>query len=244
LAKATDRRAILVPFSATHVQEADHIADGGRAPDGLAEDRLRFLSELTQDTYLYNAADSYSPFIRRESPEEVRQTLNEVPFAKGAMRDFINLFSLDVMKQVRDELELSPNDLNNIKPPDVIAQLDRAIAQKLSARSPQLPSGVGVRQLLEIALKFYPNSEKLDIESKMAAVFSGLNSFGFWPDNPKKTNSMAAFYDSMHAANAALCYYFVSEDKSLKLKTMAVYEFFNVETRVVDVSEITAILND
>lgn len=243
LAEAVDIRAIVVPFSATHVQEADHIADGGRAPEGLAESRLRFLSELTEDTYLYNAGDSYSPAIIRQSPEEVRQIVNEVPFAKPAMRGFVDMFGLSTMKGVRNELGLSPNDLNNIKPPGVIAQLDRAIAQKIAGRLPGLPSGFGVRQLLDTALKFYPNSEKLSIDNKIAAVFSGLNSFGFWPDNPKKTTSMAAFFDSMHAANATLCCYFVSEDKALRVKSMAVYELFGFETRVVDVNEITAIIN-
>ena len=160
------------------------------------------------------------------------------------MRGFINMFGLGVMKQVRNQLELSPNDLNNIKPPNVIDQLDRAIAEKLSERFPQLPPDFGVRQLLDTALKCYPNSERLGIESKMAAVFSSLNSFGFWPDSPRKTSSMAAFFDSMHAANAALCYYFVSEDKTLRLKTMAIYEFFGVGTQVVEVSEITAILSE
>lgn len=244
LAEAVDRRAIVVPFSATHVQEADHIADGdgSNAPEGLAESRLRFLSELTQDAYLYNAGNSYCPAIIRQNPEEVRRTVNKVPFAKPAMRDFVDMFGLSILKGVRNELRLSPNDLNNIKPPGVIEQLDQAIAQKLAGRFPGLPPGFGVRQLLDTALKFYPNSEKLSINSKIAAVFSGLNSFGFWPDNPKKTTSMAAFFDSMHAANATLCYYFVSEDKALRVKSMAVYELFGFETRVVNVNEIIAIL--
>ncbi len=243
LAEAVDRKAILVPFSATHVQEADYIADVSRAPEGLAESRLRFLSELTQDTYLYNSVDPSSPAITRQTPERVRRTVNEVPFAKPAMRGFVDMFSLSTLKGVRNELGLSPNDLNNIKPPGVIEQLDRAIAQKLAGRFPGLPSGFGVRQLLDTALRLYPNSEKLSIDSKIAAVFSGLNSLGFWPDDPKKTTSMAAFFDSMHAANATFCSYFVSEDKPLRVKSMAVYELFGFETRVVDVNEIIAILN-
>lgn len=239
LAKATDRGAIVVLFSATHVQEADSISDSERASDGLSERRLQFLSELTKDTYLYNAGDSHSPAIRRESPEVVRRTLNEVPFAKGATHVFLNLFGLDEMKRMRKKLQLNPNDLNNIKPPGVIDQLDEAIFLRLSGWSPELPPGFGIRQLLEKTLQFYPKAETLGVESRMAAVFSMLNSFGFWPDNPKKTSSMAAFFDSMHAANAALCSYFVSEDKALRVKAMAVYEFFGVETQVVSIKEMT-----
>ena len=244
LEEANDKDNILVLFSATHVQEADNITDQERAPEGLSGRRLRFLSELTRNTYLYNAGDQNSPSIRRQGPEDVRKILKEVPFAKELMHDIVNIFDLDQMKKNRDQLQLNPNELNNIKPPGVIAQLDQIVYRKLSALSPQLPPGFGVQQLLEMALKFYPNSSTLGIESKMAAVFSALNSLGFWPDNPKKTSSEAAFYDSMHAANAALCYYFVTEDKALRVKSLAVYEFFDIETRVVNIDEMMVKLNE
>lgn len=97
--------------------------------------------------YLYNGGNKYSPSIRRESPEDVRRTLIEVPFAKRAMHSFINIFGFDQMKQFRDLVQLSPNELNNIKPPNVIDQLDQIISKKLSGWSPQVPPGFGVRQM-------------------------------------------------------------------------------------------------
>jgi len=201
------------------------------------------MRQLTKDAYLYNAGDAKSPRIIRERPEDVRRTINEVPFAKGAMHVLENLFGFDEMRQFRDQLQLSPNELNNIKSPNVINQLDRIINQKVSMRLPQMPAGFGVRYLLEQTLKFYPNPETLGIESKMAAVFTGLNFLGFWPDNPKRTSPLAAFHDSMHAANAAFCDYFVTEDKALRLKTLSVYEFFGIGTKVVDVDEVNETIN-
>jgi hypothetical protein len=242
LAAARDKGHILVVFSAAHVQEADLIADNPGAPAGLSVSRLRFLSELTHNAYLYNAADKYSPCLRVEDPEIVRQTINGVSFAKPAMQAFVNMFGFDQMKVFRQELQLSPAELNNIKPPNVIDKLDRTVTEKASGRFPELTSGFGVRALLETVVKYFPASAGYGIENKMAAAFSGLNFLGFWPDNAKKTTPIASFHDSMHAGNAALCSYFVTEDKALRIKTQAVYELFGVETEVVDIAEISSVL--
>jgi hypothetical protein len=64
LTNARDRGQILVVFSAAHIQEADVIADNPASPVGLSESRLGFLSELTMNSYIYNAADAYSPSLR------------------------------------------------------------------------------------------------------------------------------------------------------------------------------------
>jgi len=242
LTDARDRGNILVVFSAAHVQEADIISDNPAAPAGLSESRLNFLSELTMNSYLYNAADAYSPSLRPETPETVRQTINEVQFAKPAMNGFVNMFGFELMKQFRQELHLSPLELNNIKPPNVVDQLDRIVAEKVSSCSPNIASGFGIRMLLETVLKSFPNSETFGIEHKMAAAFSALNFFGFWPDSAKKTTPVASFHDSMHAGNAALCSYFVTEDKALRIKTLALYELFGVETNVVDIAGMSSAL--
>lgn len=242
LTAARDKGHILVVFSAAHVQEADLITDNPGASTGLSASRLRFLSELTHNAYLYYAADKCSPCLRVEDPEIVRQTINEVSFANPTMQAFVNMFGFDKMKVFRQELQLSPAELNNIKPPNVIDKLDRTVTKKVSGRFPELTSGFGVRVLLETVVKYFPASADYGIENKMAAAFSGLNFLGFWPDNAKKTTPIASFHDSMHAGNAALCSYFVTEDKALRIKTQAVYELFGVKTEVVDIAEISSVL--
>lgn len=242
LITARDQGHILIVFSSAHIQEADLITENPMAPIGLSASRLRFLSELTKNAYLYNAADAYSPSLRVQDPEIVRQTINEISFAKLAMHAFVNMFGFDQMKLIRQELQLSPTELNNIKPPNVIEQLDRVVTERVAGRSPELAAGFGVRVLLETLLNYFPASADYGIENKMAAAFTGLNFFGFWPDNAKKTTPIASFHDSMHAGNAALCSYFVTEDKALRIKTQAVYELFGVNTKVVDVSGISLVL--
>lgn len=242
LVAARNKGNILIVFSVAHVQEADLIADNPAAPMALSASRLQFLSELTRNAYLYNAADAHSPSLRVEDPEVVRQTINEVSFAKPAIQTFVNMFGFEQMKIFRQKLQLSPSELNNIKPPNVIDKLDRVVTKKASEFFPELTSGFGVRVLLETVVKCFPASVDYGIETKMATAFSALNFLGFWPDNAKKTTPIASFNDSMHAGNAALCSYFVTEDKTLRIKTQAVYELFGVETRVVNVAEISSVL--
>jgi len=237
LVTARKEHAIIIPFSATHVQEANNIADKPSAHHELVESRLQFLSELSNNTYLYNAADVHSPELRIEHPTTVRSTINEVSWAKPIMHDFVNMFGFDAMKQFRKELELEPKELNNIKPPNVIDQLDKIVEEKTKNKYPHSGSGFGVKRLLETSLKYYPDSKNLGLESRMAAVFSSLNFLGFWPDKEKRTNLVAAFNDALHAATASYCDYFVTEDRSLRVKTMAAYEFFEVATNVGHTSE-------
>ena len=68
----------------------------------------------------------------------------------------------------------------------------------------------------------------------MPEFFSLLNAFGFNPDKKSPKSIIAGSYDSYHAANAACADYFVTNDKKLEIKSLAAYEFFEVETQVLN----------
>ena len=76
----------------------------------------------------------------------------------------------------------------------------------------------------------------------MPEFFSLLNAFGFNPDKKSPKSIIAGSYDSYHAANAACADYFVTNDKKLEIKSLAAYEFFEVETKVLNVESMSYII--
>ena len=226
---------ILLPFSATHVEEARSIKGPTQEKrhKWIAE-RLDFLSNLTDNLYLYNAINTPTPYLIEEHPRDVYATLSEMPWAQGIMNWMIKAFgSPKRLRSNRSVIGVDPSRLNSIEPPNVIEQIDQIVQNSTSGRSEKIFEDFGVRKLLETSLQYYPPSYH-GFENQVAVVFSALNSLGFWPDRGNDSAAVAGFHDSSHAAAAAYTDVLASNDKRMRIKTAAAYEFFGVTTQIVD----------
>lgn len=198
-------------------------------------EQLDFLSALTANLYMYEGADVTEPRFIEEHPRDVLGTITEVTFADGIMDAMLRgLSSPKFLRSNREQLGIDPSRLNSIEPPNVIDQIDAAVRETLGSKwSEEVASKFGVRQLLATALEHYPSSYH-GFSNKVAAVFSALNSVGFWPDKGKDEAAISGFNDSLHAASAAYTDVLVSNDKRMRIKSAAAYELFGVDTLVLD----------
>lgn len=246
LTQAQNEGSIIIPFSSVHVDEADNIADSIGQEDDFVEQRLQYLSHLAQNTYLYNGPDAEGALLQTYHPHDVRETITAIDWAKSAVNESVSLFGFDMMGEFRDQMGIGPNRLNNVEPPNVIEKIDRQVQEQLRKQHGEEAPDFGVQKLLETAVDAHRlvGQEDLGIESDIAAVFTALNWFGFWPDKEGSTNLVAGFNDSQHAAVAIFCDFFVSDDKALRLKTAAAYEFFGVETVVLSSSKAEELLKN
>lgn len=246
LTQAQNEGGIIIPFSSVHVDEADNIADSIGEKDDFIEQRLQYLSHLTQNTYLYNGPDVEGAVLQTHPPQDVRETITEIEWAKSAVDEGVSLFEFNMMGKFRDQIGIGPNRLNNVEPPNVIEKIDQQVQEQLQKQCGEEAPDLGVQKLLETAVsaRRTVGQEDLGIESDIVAVFTALNWFGFWPDKDGSTNLVAGFNDSRHAAAAIFCDFFVSDDKALRLKTAAAYEFLGVETIILSSSKAEELLKN
>ncbi len=71
--------------------------------------------------------------------------------------------------------------------------------------------------------------------TSVRTCYSSLNIVGYKPDSglTKKNRVESSLYDAAHVANAIFCDVMISSDKKLCEKTKAIYEYFGINTMVV-----------
>lgn len=91
-----------VYYSASHVQEAYNItAPSSSQRKELIGKKLRKISEIIKDAYLYHEVASNKMHFLEEDPFVVFETISEFPFAQQAMNSFMNLVDKDQKEQFR-----------------------------------------------------------------------------------------------------------------------------------------------
>ncbi|MBO2587018.1 hypothetical protein [Shewanella algae] len=127
-----------------------------------------------------------------------------------------------------DAIGVGPLELKNIAPPKVVEQVWEMI-------SPKLPKEATLEKMFGLAAQYEgAHSPKTNIE-RCNAIYHALNFFGYYRDSGMKKlrRVHASSADMTHAGYASLCNLLVSDDKDFCMKTMAVYEYLKIETRVV-----------
>jgi hypothetical protein len=241
LLQSRENGDVLIPFSSTHIYETNNITGENRKH--FIQDRLFYISRLTGDLYLNHSQYARRLSLKIVKPEIVYRKITEPPTVQPIMHDLLNVLSHKDFLAFRDALTISVSELNNFSPPNVIAQIESYLNKKYIQYYPD-GQGFKLRPYFKMCLELDPGFQNFWLFQKMAGFFSLLNTFGFNPDKKSPKSIIAGSYDSHHAANAACVDYFVTNDKKLEIKSLVAYEFFEVETKVLNVENMSDIIKN
>jgi hypothetical protein len=230
ITKYLNSQEVLFPYSAAHVQEADNIsALNDELRSKQINEHLDYLSQLTNDLYIYHSLTDKTVSLFTEKPHDVLKTIRGVSFAKTIMKTFINFISPEQKKSFREMLGIDPRQLNNYKPDEVVIQLDSV----LKARN----NSIGFMEILDQAFNSFPDTKDFGLHNYIASIFELLDMVGYWKDAETDNSNYARLWDSNHTFFASYTDYFVSNDKRTRNKAMVVYTLFKINTKVISSEE-------
>lgn len=207
-------------YSAAHV---DELIEGKDNPKISVDKRLSTISELAGTNHILNGFQD--PEIFAKSIHEMYALANSP--LQTTIREQINSasnnFNVD-NDRFLEILKLKRIEVNNIKPRDIISEIDRRM---LEAENPA--ERISVREYLF-------RTEAVG-RSVYCTLFNLLDFACFHKDKPTAHSNIARMHDASHAYFAQLCDAFVSDDKKMRYKTEAVYSYLGVKTRVMSGKE-------
>lgn len=225
------------PFSAGHIQEVDNISiSDEQLRSEKINEHLDYLSQISQDLYLYYDLNKESVSLLKEKPHQVLTTIREVPFAKNIMKSFSNFISFEQRKVFREILGVDSKQLNNYKPQEVVIQIDNIIKSKNNS--------LGFAEILETAFNSFPNKTGFGLHNYIAAIFELLDMIGYWRDKEKDNSNYSRLWDSSHTFFASFTEYFISDDKRTRNKAEVVYSLFKIKTKIFSSEEALIFLNN
>lgn len=230
---------LIYPFSA---EQIDEITSPGNREQSFS--RLDYLSQISNNIYFCNSVTELG--FGSKTPLEVYETINEVVLSHDLQYAINNLITHKQKLERRSALGLNPNVLNNMRGKDAVLAIDLALSQ---LASPKHSAPCSLRELLAFSLRFAPSEptglgepsrSKTQYENRnqeVTALFSLLDSLGYWPDNERAVKRGSGFADSRHVVNASFYHVLVSGDQKLRGKAEAVYEILGIRTHVLSVDE-------
>jgi hypothetical protein len=228
--KYLNTKKVLFPYSSAHIQEIDNIvAIDEEIRSRRIKEHLDYLSFLTKDLYIYHNLKENTTSFFRAKPEDVLTTIRDVPFAKNIMKTFVDLISHDQKKTIRKSLGVNSQQLNNIKPAEVVTQIDSILKAK--------ENSMGFFELLKKSNDLLSDKMNLGLHNYIGAIFELLDMIGYWKDDEAKNSNYARLWDSNHTYFATYTDYFVSNDVRLRNKAMVVYSIFNISTKIISSNE-------
>lgn len=140
-----------------------------------------------------------------------------------------------LLEQMEQHIGAGTVQLNNIKPPDVVQKIWEVVGPSLGAPETKLEVYFGLEPI--------PGNDSASVPSlrsgKVSAIYHRLNTLGYWPDShmSKLRRFNASDSDMTHAGMASYATVFLCNDKPLRLKAKAAYEFLQIPLLVCAVSE-------
>lgn len=144
-----------------------------------------------------------------------------------------NQETFDARKEFREDIEIGPQQLNNIKPPNVIPQI-----WELLKSSDKFPSDkIGMESFFGGAMLRICQSvsgKEPTLLQIVTGLYNLLNTIGYHSDREveKERKFRSAISDQSHAGYAAYTDILASRDKRLVIKTVAAYEYLKIRTRI------------
>ncbi|MCI0410684.1 MAG: hypothetical protein L0191_19350 [Acidobacteria bacterium] len=230
---------IWVPYSATHVEELQGFhRSSGSSELGEIVDRLNWLRDFTDGKYLYTGVDVKIPELRQADPACVLKTINEVPWARSTMQGLATLMNASHVAEFRKDVGFDPIELNNLKPPGVLEQIDDLLRAGLQKHFHSGMPFISIREMIQLAISYHRDGAQFGWSHQVAGIMVLLNWIGLWADHDFTGERWeSSFADGEHVALAGHTDLFVTRDKRLRIKALAVYEYSGVSTQVLTPEE-------
>lgn len=135
-----------------------------------------------------------------------------------------------VFEQFQSELGVKTIELNNIAPKDAVERIWDLVGSKFGGPDMNL---VDFLDKIRSFSAGSPNTQPRSI-SLVNGVYNWLNMIGYHRDDGLDTPArmIASFGDMTHAGYAAACQKFLCNDKKMRLKVLATYNYLGVKCKI------------
>ncbi len=234
LIRSIAEEKLLCPFTA---EQVDEFAVPIRHADERTA-RLMLLSNLSIDRYFRDtpAATGFSLC----SPFEIFDELEKYAFTRSFQKNISSVFPRQTMNLLREEYQIDPNAIANKDASEGIAYID----DKLKNYRPSNYSEPSMRptslsETLGLIMDILRVQEPMLLETnstRVVLLFSLLDSFGYRPDSGAEYDKGSRYPDARHVSLAAHFNALVSEDRKMRAKASAVYEYLGIPVEIYDAS--------
>lgn len=216
---------VVLPYSSSHIEEVKNITGSECIPrDKAVAQMLAYVDALSRNVQIQRTSFDMPSELVINSTFNTYDTINDVPGTEKYYSLFSNLIPEPMKKVFRDQFNLDSNQLNNIKPEEIINHLNTKVdisGYKLS-----------FNELLQQSQAMLPSEWKWGIETNATAVFTFLDMVGYWKDKGTSSSNVARMWDASHCGLAAECDVLVSNDQRMRLKSEVVYRQYGITTRI------------
>lgn len=202
-------------YSAAHI---DEMSEGENKGVNVIH-RLKTIDRIASSNYIDGIVQ---PEFFRKDPHCVyveRKQNVILNITKMIINNSVREFNVDRDRFV-GLLDWRKEEVNNIAPKDIMERLNNAMMEKLNVDIP-----------------LYLKSTEASGITLYHTLFNLLDFACFHKDKKGDHVNIARMYDAFHAYYASICDIFVSRDKRMRYKTMAVYHYLGVKTKVMDLKE-------
>ena len=171
--------------------------------------------------------------LKRITPDDFDEKAKEMLKNLGPQLD-VDSHKDSAMETFRAALKLSPVELNNIKPPNVVQQVWEYIAKDKNIKD----SGLTMDEYFGMDGRYSVYSDREPFKSELVqTVYHQLNFCGYYPDKKlyNDNNFTSSFSDMVHVSRASYCTSLISGDERLIKKAQATYEYVGIDTLAIHV---------
>ncbi len=167
------------------------------------------------------------------SLEKIPDLIEQLTLQANELDERANSSSL--INQIEEFSGVGPVQLNNIKPPKVVEKIWGLVGHCFGAPKTTLEQWFGLEPLPIQG----PPPVPIVLSGKVNAIYHQLNMLGYWRDSKlnKSSRFNASWSDMVHAGMASFSTVFLCNDKAMRLKTKAAYEYLEIDVLVVGVVE-------
>jgi rRNA-processing protein FCF1 len=242
-----NKKEYQIVFSPAHIEEIAAIVKHYGQDDKNAKDKLSFLAQLTDSTALLPFPRNKSRLIQHDGifiyKEHPKKTYSRVidQYKNNAIAEHHQKEKLKHGEDFEAEHGISSKETNNI---DIIREIDffKPRLHQIIIDNYHLLRNFELGRFLPDScpgcddLNFAYTKNYFTIhEAIMEKLLEFLEVRRFFPDNPK--NSINSLHDTTHAIYGAYCDIFVTNDKKLKQKTSAAYQWLGINTNIFNSNE-------
>lgn len=212
-------------YSAAHLFELQNYKGGKNySIEELHKKRFNSIKSIFSGNYIYYDLSKKEIKFLYEEPENVYETINQVPLANSAIKIFSNLFTKGQKAKFREDVGIDMKRINNYSPDEVIEHLNTKLTLYGTKQS--------FIEIMEYSTNLFPDTREFGLHNKIAGIFELLDMLGYWKDEQTTTSNEARLWDSLHTYYSTYCDYFFSDDKRTRYKAKVVFDLFKIKTEV------------